>query len=384
MITLGQLLTPVSQDQATESLLQYLAGQGYQATSWQDGSIQKTLVKGFAFLYSALSQVVSDLAAAGYPKLAHGLYQDALGQFFYNLDRVPATATIGTITLTLSAAAAPASWAASDLVVADAQQAPANSFRILDPGSLAPGGSGTFSFAAESPGAAGNITPNTTLFFWTPITGLKATNPVLLGSNTWVTTPGTDEESDDRYADRMIGRWSRLTYGNTEGAYRAWALEALPALTRVTAGAAGNPGDVLIVGATALGGLDAGKIATITNYISGVTDNIGRRPINDVLFVQSATTVTTPALNLTVTCDSQFANTAVTRCVSALLSLFGSLPLGGEKISPNPLGYVFASRIYQTIMSLQGVRNVTGVPFDILLSPTSIYTPSIVITVVPT
>jgi hypothetical protein len=384
MISLSQLLVPVSEGQATETLLQYLAGQGYQATSWQDGSIQKTLVKGFGKLYSAISGVVSDLAAAGYPKLAQGLYQDALGQYWYNLDRVPATATIGTMTLTLSAAAAPAAWLASDLVVAAAPQAPANSYRILDPGSLGPGASGTFSFAAESPGAAGNIPPNATLYFWTPIAGLSATNPALTGTSTWVTTPGTDVESPERYGDRMIGRWSRLTYSNTEGAYRAWALEALPSLTRVTAGPGTNPGEVLVTGATALGGLDAGQITTITDYINGVPDNIGRRPINDILIVQSASSVSAPTISLIVTCDSQFAGTCASRVTAALISLFGSLPIGGEKISPNPLGYVFASRIYQTTMAEQGVRNVSGVPFDILLSPTDIYTPTIVITIVTT
>jgi uncharacterized phage protein gp47/JayE len=384
MISLAQLLVPVTEDQATETLLQYLAGQGYQATSWQDGSIQKTLVKGFGKLYSVISGVVSDLAAAGYPRLAKGLYQDALGQYFYSLDRVPATATIGTMTLTLSSAAAPAAWSASDLVIADAPQAPANSFRILDPGALGPGASGTFSLVCETPGAAGNIPPNVPLYFWTPITGLSATNPALVGTSTWVTTPGTDEESPTRYADRMVGRWSRLSYSNTEGAYKAWALEALPSLTRVTVGNGANPGEVLITGATALGGLDPGQITTITDYINGVPDNIGRRPINDFPIVQSATAVSFPTLNLTVTCDSQFAATCGIRTINALLSLFGSLPIGGEKISPNPLGYVLQSRMYQTIMALQGARNVTGIPTDILLSPTDIYTPGIVVTVVST
>lgn len=384
MITLSQLLAPVTPDQATETLLQYLAGQGYQASSWQDGSIQKTLVRGFGLLYSSLSGVVSDLAAAGYPKLAKGLYQDALGQYWYNLTRVPASPTIGTMTLTLSAAAAPAAWSASDLVVADAPQAPANSFRILDPGSLGPGASGTFSFAGETPGAAANIPPGATLYFWTPITGLSATNPALIGTSTWVTTPGTDEESPERFADRMIGRWSRLTYGNTEGAYRAWALEALPSLTRVTVATGMTPGEVFITGATSTGGIDPGQISTITDYVNGVTDNVGRRPINDQVIVQSASSVTTPALSLVVTCDSTLALSAAGRVTVALISLFGSLPIGGEKISPNPLGYVFASRMYQTIMTQEGVRNVSGIPGDILLSPTDIYTPSIVITIVST
>lgn len=384
MITLSQLLVPVSQEEATNTLLAYLAGQGYQATSWQDGSIQKTLCKGFGYLYSAISGVVSDLAAAGYPKLAKGLYQDALGQYFYALPRVPAQATIGTMTLTLSAAAAPASWAASDLVVADAPQAPANSFRITDPGSLAPGGSGTFGFVGETPGAAANIPPNTKLYFWTPITGLSATNPPLVGSTTWITTPGADVESPDRYADRMTGRFARLTYGNTEGAYRAWALEALPALTRVFVTEGPAEGSVVIVGATALGPLTGPQCTTIRDYIYGVPDNVGRRPINDSVTVVPATTVTAPDLVLTVTCDSPFAATCQARVISALIALLGSLPLGGEKISPSTIGYVFTSRIYQTVMAQQGVRNVTGIPADIALSNTDIYSPTIVVTVVST
>lgn len=384
MITLGQLIVPLSQDEAYDTLVAYLAGQGYQATSWQTGSIQKGLLKGFAWLYSAASNVISDLAGAGYPSLAKGLYQDALGEFFYDLPRVQATAVQGTMTLKLSAAASPAAWGTSELVVADAPTAPANSFRIVSAGSLAPGALAQFAFVGETPGAAANIPPNVPLYFWTPITGLSATNPPLLGSSTWITAEGQDQESSDRFATRMTGRWSRLSYGNTEGAYKAWAFEALPALTRCTVFEGPNDGEVVVVGATATGGLTDPQIATIADYINGVTDGKGRRPINDVLIVQSSTEVSAPSLGLTIYVDSQYATGVAGKVNTALVNLFGSLPLGGERISPSTIGYVYKSTVYSAIMAIQGIRNVTGIPDDIVLSPTDIYVPAIGVVVVVT
>lgn len=384
MLTLSQLTTRITDAEALELILTKLEEVGFAGTSWQEGSIQRTFFTGIAFLYAGLTNTVADIATSLFPKLATGVWQQVLGEHWYDLPIQSATVAKGEMVVSLSAAAAPASWAAGELVVADSATTPANSFRIQEAGSLSPGGSDSFIWHAESPGEAGNIPNNTTLFMWTPITGMTVTNPAISGTSTWLTEAGKDQESSTRYAERMIGRWSRLTYGNTEGAYRAWAFEALSALTRVVVLEGALDGHVRVIGATSTGGLTGGQITTISDYIHGVTDGVGRRPINDVVSVESATSKTTPTLNLTVTCDSAFAADAAGRVQVALTALFGALAIGGEIISPSTVGFVFASRIYSTIMALTGIRNVSGVPSDISMGSTEIYTPTINVTVIAT
>ena len=385
MITLGQLSTPLTADEATDTILEFLEGLGFAATSWQEGSIVRTILTGVGWLYSGITQVVADQAASHYPRLARDQYQDLLGERVYDLPRVAATATEGTMQFALSAAAAPATWADGELVIADKEvgEDGANTYRP-EGASMLPGEIVSLTAVAESAGAAANIPNDTPLFLWTPITGLSVTNPAPSGSTTWITSEGQDQESQARFGDRMVARWSRLSYGNIEGAYRAWAFEALPALTRVRVSQGAAEGEVLIVGATATGTLTAPQIDTISDYIHGVTDGVGRRPINDTVTVQGATTKTTPALALTVRCDSALAGDAASRVTEALSEMFGALPIGGEKLSPDPSGYVFAARIYETVMAEDGVRNVTGVPADILLGATEIYAPTIAVTVIAT
>jgi hypothetical protein len=301
----------------------------------------------------------------------------------FDLARVSAVATQGTLTLTLSAAAAPAAWGDGELVFADATQDPANTFRNVGADSINPGQTIEIAAVAEAPGEAGNIPSGTPLFLWTPVTGLTAANPAPVGQSTWITTQGQDQESNLRYAERMVLRWARLS-GGTAGAYRGWALEALPALTRVIAISGTAEGTVRVIGATAVGGLTGAQITAIDDFLRGVTDGDSKRLINDVLTVESAAVRTTPALALTITADSQVATTVAADVEVALVALFGSLPIGGERISPDPQGYVRSARMYGAIMAVSGVRNVTGIPADVLLDALDVYAPSIAITVVPT
>jgi hypothetical protein len=171
-------------------------------------------------------------------------------------------------------------------------------------------------------------------------------------------------------------------YGATEGAYGAWVLEALPALTRVRISEdEAVEGGVKIVGATALGGLTNDQINTINDYLTGVTDGKGRRPINDKLSIVSAETLTSPTLDLTVTCDAALTGDAAARVSTALLAMFGTTPIGGVKVPPSSTGKILKAAIYKSVMAQSGITNVTGIPEDITLTQSQIYVPTINVTV---
>ncbi len=287
--------------------------------------------------------------------------------------------------LTSSAAAPLTTWSAGDIIVSDSALGTdgANTYTCTAGGSLGPGSSVSLEFKANVAGAAGNIAPGTTLYLWTSLVGITPTNPALVPtSNTWITTPGADEESDARLLTRCLGRWARLTYGNTDGAYAGWALEALPALTRVTISSAPGNGTVTIIGATALGGIDAGQITTIQNYINGTTDGVGRRPINDIVTAVAPATVTSPAVTLTAYVVSSITDTAAASITAALLSYIGSLPIGGVRLQGTQ-GKVLFSRLVQTAQDVTGVRSVifSSPSADVLLNANEIYSPTITVNI---
>lgn len=335
MLTLAQLIAPISEDDALTSMLGILSQLGFQATSWQDGSIQLTMLRLFARQYVKLTAIVAQIAAGGYTTLAVSGFLTLLARYVYNIERDEAESTVGTITLTSSAAANTNTWIAGDIIIADQPQGVtgANSYTITVGGTLAPGSSGTYEFKADVPGSAANIAPNATLYLWTPLVGVTATNPANLPtSNTWITTPGQDEEQDSRLAQRCITQWTTLSYGNVDGAYIYWALQALPAVTRSQVASSPGTGLVTLYLATAAGPITGPQATTIANYINGVIDGVGRRPINDVLSVQPTATLTTPALAITAYVESRVLATAQADIVAAVLAYLGTVPVGGVKL----------------------------------------------------
>lgn len=381
MITLAQLVTPVTEDEALASAVSMLDGVGFQATSWQEGSSQLNMLRLFCKVWAALTVVIAAIAAGGFTTLATSSWLTLVARYFYNLERVPAQYAIGEIVLTSSAGAPTLNFLAGDLIIADAAAGSltAHSFTCIEGGSLPPNSTITITFQADVAGIASNIPAGTALFLWTPQVGVTATCPAILPSNTWITTPGEDEEADARLTARCLGRWSRLSYGNTDGAYRGWALEGLNALTRVSIASAEGDGTVTIIGATALGPLSAPQCTTIENYIYGVTDGVGRRPINDIVNVIPAVVVTTPAITIDAYVEAGAFDTIATTMAAALNAYIGGTPIGGTRLVGSQ-GKIIFSELVRIAQTLSKVRSVNfSIDDDVLLNEDEIYSPTITI-----
>jgi uncharacterized phage protein gp47/JayE len=390
MLSLTQLTSSVTKDQALQLVLDELTSLGYAATSWQSGSIQYTLIQMLAQAISDFSVLQARYNKGYFPSLAEKEFQDLLGTYVYGIPRNPAVSTLGKMVLTSSAAAPLHTWGVGELIIADQSTAPAQTYLVQEAGSLSPGDSLEVAVEAQVGGGAGNIPANITLYMWTPLVGVEATNPPITDpvtgvlSTSWITTYGADEESLARFAERMQLRWAATVSPGTADGYKALALEALPAMTRCDVREGVTAGSVLITGATVDDGLTGDEISTIEDYFDGSYDGKVRRMLNDTLYVQSAAVLTTPALTLDVSVDSVFANDAASRITEALRNLFGDLPIGGEVIAPSTVGKIYQSRMIEEIMAQKGVRRVSGVPADITLLSTQIYVPTITITVVRT
>jgi uncharacterized phage protein gp47/JayE len=380
MLTLQQLINPVTEDEALETVLTMLGEAGLQTTSWQPGSVQLTILRLFSRVWARLTTTVGEIAAGGFTTLASSPFLTLLARHVYDLERLDPIPAVGRVTLTSSPGAPVHSWVAGDLIVSNLEEGADNAitYTITESGSLGPNQSLSFEFRADAAGSDANLPPAIPLFLWTPLVGVTATNPALApDSNTWITTPGEDAESDSRLLARCIGRWARLTYGNTDGAYRGWALEALPALQRVTIASAPGDGTVTVIGATALGPITTEQAEEIKDYLDGTTDGIGRRPINDIVDVVPATAQADPPLTVTAYIVASEIDVAPSAIVQALQAYIGSIPIGGVRIQGTQ-GRVLFSELLCRAQEVAGVRSVSlSIAGDVLLADDEIYTPTI-------
>lgn len=384
MLSLKQLLAPPTEAEALATIISVLQQAGFQATSWDSGSIQLTTLSLFSRAWSLIANTIADIAAGGFTTLATGDFLTLLARYIYNIERNAAQATLGKILLS-STAGGTTTFSAGDITVSTSPSGTpgAVTFTCTAGGSILSGGSLSVAFAANVAGAAANIAPNSTLYLWTPIPGITATNPPIAGSSTWITTPGADQENDTRLTLRCQGRWERLTYGNTEGAYKGWALEALPELQRVDVISSVGNGTVILACATSLGGITAAQATTIADYINGVSDGKGRRPINDIVSAQAPSVLTTPAINYTAYVTPDALGTAAAQITAALINYIGTVPIGGTQLVGGGSGVVLLYGLVKATTGITGVVSVDlGITTDIPVSPGQIYTPTITATIV--
>jgi uncharacterized phage protein gp47/JayE len=361
VISLADLLATPTEDEILAELLDFLDSLGFAGSSWQVGSWQRHLVQLVAHVYSDLAVTVSDIAALGFVQLSSGNAATLIASELYGVDRVAALPTQGEIVLTSTAGAPPHVIAVGQLQVADAATAPARTYRNTSGGVLAPGGTLTLAWEAETAGTAGNIATGAMLYLWTPLVGVTATNPAIGATSTWITRYGTDEESDALLTARAIGQWTLLAYSVTEGAYAVWALEAGSSVTRVRVRGDNplGPGSVDVILAGPGGTVSAGVVTTVTDYING-TDGIGRRPLNDVPSVRAAV-VLGQAFDGTVTVSASAQSVTTIAAIQAAISAYLSgVPIGGTVIppgAPGVAGVLVRAEVIAAVMALEGVLN---------------------------
>lgn len=381
-LSLAQILTPVTEAEAFDEAIAILASLGFNATSWQEGSRPYTIVRLVARLQSSATQTIAQIAEGGFNQFAKGAWLDLLSESHYANTRVAAVNTEGAFLLTASATAPPATITDGQLQFATTAtlEASTRTYRSVGPGSLSPGGTLEIPVVAEVAGEGGNIPNSQPLFLWTPLVGVTATNPPDVTTGTWITTPGVDEESDDRLRQRNETKWATLSYAATDGAYANWALEASTAVTRVFVDAEnpGGAGTVDVYVASATGGIASGILDDISDYIHGVTDGVGRRPLNDVVTVRTATVASLTVSGVVYVESSSVDVTTLAAVQAAIDAFLGALPIGGTVVPPATDGAVLFSQLLDAIHSLAGVVSVelTAPTANTVLTATQIVTGS--------
>lgn len=374
-LTLQQLLTPTTETEALDGLLATLRELGFRTTSWQTGSVQLSIVRAVARMGSGLTTTTARIAAGGLLGLSTGDWLDLIGAWFA-LPRLAAVATRGEAAFT-SAASAPAHSITHGSIIYD--RATGQRFATVSGFgagvALVPGASVTIGVYALAPGVAGNVAIDSTLALVTPYSGVTATFVPLAepDSDTWITTDGAEQESDDRYTRRLELRWAELTYAVGFRAYELWALTASASVTRVRV-LQNYPTEnlVRVVLANATGAATVGEVSAVDAYVS----DDDRRAINDDV---EASAADVNAQAITLAPRVRLGTTTQAEIEAAILALCNALPIGGTRIAGAVAGRLLRDAIIVAVGSLPGVTSVglTAPAADVVLGGTDIVSPTI-------
>ena len=349
-LTLEQLRTPLTNDEALNGLLTIARSVGFNTTAWQSGSTQRTLLQIMATVWATTTQVTDSLSRLAFNSTSFGDGLTAFSSSNYDNARIAATSTIGDLVLTGGAIGPPHVVAAGDVVAADAS---GTAFRNLVGGVIPASGSLTLSFTADNPGTIGNVNNATITILQTALAGVTVNNPDP-GSGSWITTLGTDDETDAALQQRNTDKWGTLSPSDPEARYAYFIRTAVPSATRVEIddGNPDGPGSLraFIAGATGVSsGADVAATQTELERIKNPTANV--LALAALAQVQPFTFT---AYILTAN------NTAATQAAvqQALENYTNSLPIGGELFPDAMNGIWVLSEAIQAMSAIAGVERV--------------------------
>lgn len=364
-ITVQQIITPVTEEQALTTCLSILDSLGFSASSWQSGSRRRTVVQMFAKLYAQSTVTIADIASGGYNALAKGPWLTLFSDSHYDNQRIDAVRTQGTLLL-ISAANTPGpqSIAAKQLVFAD--NIHGYTYRNLNAFTLNVNASHSITIEADVAQAAGDVAVNTITEMKTPIVGCTVNNPAIGSTGTWITLNGADQESDLALSERNRTKWGTL--GIAPGiAYAYYARLGHASVRRVYVDDSNprGPGTIDVYVASDSGPVAAGVVSDVTDYMDGTADGVEKIATTADLLVFSAA-----ALGVTVSAQvyilAQYNNATTYAAIeAAVAAYFKDLPIGGTRLTTGGVGAVRIGSLYAAILQVTGVQNVA------FLSPTA-------------
>lgn len=357
-LTVRQLITPVTKDQALAWYIAELAALGFSSTSWQSGSVQRTIFEVISKKDAAYTETIATLAEAGFNETSSGGWLTLLSASHYQNERNAEKKTEGLCKLTASAVAGPYTISVGQLVAADTVNG--YTYRNIVGGVLPMGGTLDLTFQAETGGAARDVAPNTITVLQTPLAGVTINNPIPSGETTWITQNGADVESDTALRERNRSKWATLSVARPALAYEYFAREANAAVTRAKADDQNprGPGTIDVYIAGASGELSSVVVDEVQAYFDGDIDGISRAALGADLLVASALRRDV-TLAATIYILAAYNTTATQQSIlAALEDYFESVPIGGTKLTAGGTGYVMFGELFKAILTVTGVRNV--------------------------
>jgi len=205
-LTLAQLRAGYTLEQATEDMLAQLTLLGFSASSWQEGSPERTIVVIVAWIFVQLRAFVAALSYVGFNSGATGDILTEFSDSHYDNQRVLASAAQVRCVLTGAAIGPPHTFSAGELIGTDGTL----TFRCLEGGTIGASTTLAVTFACERLGTVGNVADNTITTLSSPLAGVTINNPDP-GTGTSIVVLGTDEEMDAALQARNSAKWATLS-----------------------------------------------------------------------------------------------------------------------------------------------------------------------------
>lgn len=331
-------ITVRTADQVLTSLLATLTSQGFPVTSWQSGSVPRTLLRASASALATLYGLAGEIGGAALLDYASGQWLTLHAASRYDVTRSPATFAEHTITLVNASGAGPYTITPGQLLMVSSggvRFRSANTANVVVPLS---GSSVPITVRAEVSGTAGNATPSVI------VSPANAGMNISYGANT---VSGAAEESDASLRARCKAKWSTLGRGATLDAYVYLATNCpdAPTITRAKAVTGGGHGTVTVYVAQTSSTATGGQVATVQAYVAA------RAPATDAVTIVAADAVSV-AVTATITFSSATYNTSAARAAidAALHTALDATPIGQDV----DLGALYAA-IYAAATGLADV-----------------------------
>lgn len=374
VISLAQLIIPRSAQQVINDFFSYLANPpdpslvSVRTANWRTGGPYRFLAYRQGIEASLLYQIVASFAGSSFLRYATGRWLDWLGQDFFDEPRQSAGFATATLSVTIPAGAGPygplqlkaQTTDGKEFVSVTLVSLPAGPFTTLVEVKATAAGS-TYNVGA---GAISQlITPN--------VLGISVTNAA-------EATGGYDEETDQRYATRLLAKWGALATGTTENAYRYFALTASPEVQKVSVlpnsahGVFSNQ-NVTIVVSGLNGPVSADALVAVYNYTAP------KAPLDVEIFVDGVV-VLPVTVSGTAKVYPQYLSTAAASIANSLQQFQYRVPIGGYLSSPVPVSE-FTRAVFYDPTQVFDVQLATpaapvSLTYNQLLVPTSTIVPS--------
>ena len=191
-------------------------------TNFNIGSVIRTLVEVFGAAIADLGDLTLAALKAGFLATATGYWLDLKAREF-GVTRHPAKRTEGVIHFTRSVPRDENITIPAGTIVSTLKDSDGKAYRYATQGEvvLVAGTSEiTAPILAQSAGAAYNVGPGS---IKKTVVHLRGVDSVENRAD-WITSEGTDQETDESLRRRAFLAWEELTQGSTERAYISWAL----------------------------------------------------------------------------------------------------------------------------------------------------------------
>jgi uncharacterized phage protein gp47/JayE len=381
-LTVDQLIQTQDEPAALSALLAGLRSIGFPPTSWSPGGRAHSMLRVFARGSSKLQSSIPDLVRGGLLGFSTGPWLTLLAREWFgvernyvadangNLTQIGRTYAEGNVTLNVAPGAGPHTITPGASVIFESLNG--RRYVSVNPSSVTlPAGpsSTVVPYRAESAGAAYNAALGQGIGFVTPLAGVTAAFTDTLGTGTWPTKLGADEENDESVRARCRARWRdalsflSLFDAHLRVATKTPGISTPPSRIYVNPGGRG-PGTTDIWLASNAGPLPTEDLVLIRARL------LSKKSITEDMQVNNAV-----PLGITVKAHVVFRGafvTAIEAAENALRGYVNSLPMGGK---------ILRAQVLEEIMAIPGVVDVpparlsiNGVHGDLQLTPMQVAT----------